>query len=297
MSIWRGIQSAIFFYVSCAPCYDASTRKQRKRQAVHDSRMRTELEAEHPNYPAQAAPGSVNPNWLVEIESGPRIPRKSSKILEEGINRTRSRDLNRAESRRGLNLVSRRDSKRELKPSTTQSTTSSQKGQSATDLPHMKRQQMIYQRPDEELWGAPSSSTVNLPTRPGTARTKSATTPYSYIPARHPAVNDYHPPTTRKCAGPEEVAWMLQPLPSAAVMVGKEVPTTPPSRSNSDASKQSPKSSKSMPTTPLTPIKASQGSEDTIIHIQDPKRVLRQPEEWIWETTGRNVSSRRSLEW
>ena len=288
MSVWRGIQSVIFFYLSCAPCSDASTRKKRNRQAVHDERLRTELEAAHPDYPSQAPPGSVNPNWQIEIDSGPMMPRKARNV-DGDINRTRSKDLNTSD---------RRDSKN-LKPSATQSSTSS-KAQSAVDVSYTQRHLMVYQRPDEELWGAPLSSTVKLPTRPGTARTKSSVTNI-YHQARHPAVNHLHPPTTRKVANPEEVAWMLQPLPSAAVMTGKEQPNTSSiSRSNSEVSGgPSPKSTKSIPALhpPLTPIEASYPSEETFVHTPESEVVLTKPEDWIWETTKRDVSARRSLDW
>lgn len=288
MSVWRGIQSVIFFYVSCAPCSDAATRKKRNRQAVHDERLRTELEAAHPDYPSQAPPGSINPNWAVEMDSGPMPPRRKQNAGD--MNRTRSRDLNKVE---------RMDSKRDLKPSATQSTTSS-KAHSAVDVSYIQRHLMVYQRPDEELWGAPSSSTVNLPTRPGTARTKSSRTANVYHQARHPAINELHPPTTRKVANAEEIAWMLQPLPSAAVMTGKEQPQGPISRSNSrtnsDASGPSPKSTRSIPA-PLTPIKGSYDEEETAVHTPESQEAMSKPEDWIWETTKRDVSARRSLEW
>jgi hypothetical protein len=285
MSVWRGIQSVIFFYLSCAPCSDASTRKKRNRQAVHDEKLRTELQAAHPDYPSQAPPGSVNPNWQIEIDSGPMIPRKQRNGNGD-INRTRSKDINTSD---------RRDSKN-LKPSATHSSTSS-KAQSAVDVSYTQRHLMVYQRPDEELWGAPSSSTVNLPTRPGTARTKSSVTNV-YHQARHPAVNHLHPPTTRKIANPEEVSWMLQPMPSAEVMNGKAnpQPQLPVSRSNSDVSGPSPKSTKSIPA-PLTPIEATYPSEETFVHTPESEVVLTKPEDWIWETTKRDVSARRSLDW
>ncbi|KAM0723128.1 hypothetical protein Q7P37_001328 [Cladosporium fusiforme] len=302
MSIWRGIQSAIFYYVSCAPCADASTRKQRKRQAVHDEQLRTELEAAHPDYPSQAAPGSVNPNWAVEIESGPRMPRKQMRAQDGNINRTRSRDLDRVESK-GTKAMARVDSKKNLKQSATQSSTSS-KAHSTVDVSYTRRHLMVYQRPDEELWGAPSTSSVHLPARPITARTKSSTTPDLYHQRRHPAVNDLHPPTTRKITAPEEIAWMLQPLPSASVMTGKEEPAQAQqpanfrsSRSNSDASRKSPKSIKST-AAPLTPIEAYEDAmEDPRLQTPDSDRAMTKPEDWIWEATKRDVSSRRSLEW
>lgn len=286
MSVWRGIQSVIFFYVSCAPCSDAATRKKRNRQAVHDEHLRVELEAAHPDYPSQAAPGSVNPHWQIEIDSGPMTMSKQ-KTMDSDFSRTRSRDLNKAD---------RRDSKRDLKPSATKTSTASSKVQSAVDVTYTQRHLMVYQRPDEELWGAPSSSTVNLPTRPGTARTKTSATNI-YHQARHPAVNDLHPPTTRKIADREEVAWMLQPLPSAAVMTGKEQPHAPVSRSNSDVSGPSPRSTKSIPA-PLTPIEAAYPSDETIVHTpESSEHHFGKPEDWIWETTKRDVSARRSLEW
>jgi hypothetical protein len=277
MSVWRGIQSVIFFYVSCAPCSDAATRKKRNRQAVHDERQRTELEAAHPDYPTQAAPGSVNPHWQIEIDSGPMTMSKQ-RTMESDFSRTRSRELNKTE---------RRDSKRELRPSATQTSTASSRLQSTAEVKYTQRHLMVYQRPDEELWGAPSSSTVNLPTRPGTARTKSSATNI-YHQARHPAV---------KITDRDEVSWMLQPLPSAAVMTGKEQPQPSISRSNSDVSGPSPRSTKSI-SSPLTPIEASYPSEETIVHTPDSsEHHLGKPEDWIWETTKRDVSARRSLEW
>lgn len=287
MSVWRGLQSVIFFYLSCAPCSDAATRKKRNRQAVHDERLRTELEAAHPDYPSQAAPGSVNPHWQIEIDSGPMTMSKQ-RTMESDFSRTRSRDLNKPV---------RRDSKRDLKPSATRTSTTSSKVQSPADMTYTQRHLMVYQRPDEELWGAPSSSTVNLPTRPGTARTKSSATNI-YHQARHPAVNDLHPATTRKIVDREEVAWMLQPLPSAAVMTGKEQPHVPMSRSNSEVSGPSPRSTKSIPA-PLTPIEPPYASQETIVHTPESSEhhFGFKPEDWIWETTKRNVSARRSLEW
>ena len=157
MSVWRGIQSVIFFYLSCAPCSDASTRKKRNRQAVHDERLRTELEAAHPDYPSQAPPGSVNPNWQMEIDSGPMIWRKQRNM--DDINRTRSKDIN---------TPDRRDSKN-LKPSATQSSTSS-KAQSAVDISYTQRHLMVYQRPDEEL----CCSSSELSSQPTSSATKRA---------------------------------------------------------------------------------------------------------------------------
>ena len=106
-----------------------------------------------------------------------------------------------------------------------------------------------YEREDEPLWGLndamsrmwdrarPShnrSSSASGPSGPrrslslGRRRTGTADSDqfvYDYSRARHPEVNDLHPPVVSQLAATKaEVAWMLQPPPSRAVMEGKVRP-------------------------------------------------------------------------
>lgn len=283
MSIWRGAQSAIFFYVSCAPCLDSAHRKRRKRQAAHDERERQEVKRIHPDYPQQAGPGSTNPHWQAEIEAGPNIDKETWKEGQKKGERTRG---GYTESQRGL------------KTSTTQSSVGS-KAQSSVEggMGLGQKHYMVYQRPDEELWGMPSTSTVNLPSRPPTAKSR-------YHPDSHPAVNDMHPPLTRKITHADEVAWMLQPVPVAAVMKGLEAPAR--SRSNSDLSK--PRTlSKRHSVAPLDAEPALEApfesDEEAVMDPEVPSPAFHtpksdaEPEEWVYAQTRREVSARRSLEW
>lgn len=99
-----------------------------------------------------------------------------------------------------------------------------------------------YEREDETLFGIndrisrmwdratshgrPASTDRGQPLTPG--RKRAATTDsdeYSWRYARNPGVNDMHPPTVSQLPRTKrEVAWMMQPPPSRAVMEGKVRP-------------------------------------------------------------------------
>ena len=106
-----------------------------------------------------------------------------------------------------------------------------------------------YEREDEPLWGLNDALTrIWDRARPGSNARGSASGPsehrrslsrgrkragttesdqYDYYRARYPDVNDLHPPVVSQLAATKaEVAWMLQPPPSRAVMEGKVRPGT-----------------------------------------------------------------------
>lgn len=99
-----------------------------------------------------------------------------------------------------------------------------------------------YEREDEVLWPRGVHEKMSRmwdrarnPTSPGGAASgrKRADTRdsdhYDYYRARNPAVNELHPPIVSTLPDTrEEVAWMLLPPPSAAVMAGKVRPETEP---------------------------------------------------------------------
>ncbi|KAK5129318.1 hypothetical protein LTR08_003598 [Meristemomyces frigidus] len=226
MSIWRGAQSAIFYYLSCAPCADARVRKQRKREAVRDRADKTLLEQEFggPLY-RQPSPSATNPHWQAEIAMGPTMTRGKRKTNTTG-------------------------SQRGLKGSAPQSSNASNIGSSVSlsrklsgDKHDSKLELRRYQRDDEELWGsevtAPplrnhleGSGGSTQPTKPRKARTKDTS---SYQLYRNPQISDLHPAVATKIHSRDDVAWMLQPPPVANVMSGKERP--PRSRSGSGSSR------------------------------------------------------------
>ncbi|KJX94188.1 hypothetical protein TI39_contig4210g00001 [Zymoseptoria brevis] len=204
MAIHRGIQSAIFFYLSCAPCADARYRKRRKREAAWDRAAREELAAELPGAYRHPSPSSTNPHWQTEIALGPTgVVRGKKKANASSDPRRRAPT--------GLSM--RSESRSEL------------------DLAHNERDgdrwnYRPYQRDDEELWGSLNNlngttydgSGLQMPAR---VRTKDSTSS-TYQPNRNPPISDLHPATVTKVSSREEVMWMMQPPPVAEVMNGKE---------------------------------------------------------------------------
>ena len=206
---WRGTQSAVFYYVSCAPC--TKVREQRK---VRKDAKRAKAEREMAGTFRHPLPSGTNPGWDEEINLGPGPPPK--RLTKE-----------QAKKRKRLRLKPLED--RELEsagaPSSTGTGTTSMDtttGASAVsqDLSQNRDanwNRRRYQREDEVLWGLEeaSSSTGDL------SRTASGGGAYYY--ARNPEVNDLHPPVVSTAPiSRKETQWMLQPPPKAKIMEGKE---------------------------------------------------------------------------
>ncbi|KAK4543706.1 hypothetical protein LTR36_005351 [Oleoguttula mirabilis] len=221
MSILRGAQSALFYYLSCAPCADAKYRKKRKAQAIRDRADKVLMEEEMGGQLyRQPSPAATNPHWDAEIALGPTMTRGKRKT-------------NTADSQRGLKGSA-------LQSSNASNITSSvslprnASGERNDSKLHLK----LYQREDDELWGTAAmepplrghldGSSGSEPVKPVRARTKEASSYQSY---RNPQVSDMLPAIVTKVNSKEDVAWMLQPPPVADVMSGKQRP--PRSRSGS----------------------------------------------------------------
>ncbi|KAF2188110.1 hypothetical protein K469DRAFT_567088 [Zopfia rhizophila CBS 207.26] len=235
--LMRGIQSAVFHYVSCAPCTGYMYRKRRRAQAKKDRKARKRLQMEQPELYHQPEPSSTNPYWTEEIVMGPGPPPR------------RARGRANTGSQRGITTAG------------THSTVVSQGGssidvnQNDNDPMRMSDDTLDddsnwnrrrYQREDEDLWGLCESPSPKQPrmkgssvgvagmSRPGTSRSKSSAD--SYYTARVPPVNDLHPPVVSlPSSHPADNRWMLQPPPKASVMSGKERASNR-SRSGSGAS-------------------------------------------------------------
>ncbi|MCJ1475692.1 hypothetical protein MMC13_004355 [Lambiella insularis] len=203
---WRGFQSAIFYYVSCAPCtklnYQRKRRKQNRRERLEksaDEETATDI-YKHPS------PFSTNIYWREEMALGPGPPPKKG-----------DRGKAKNSSSRELNTGAPSSSAGASSADTTLVVESIDATQGTESGEGWNRRR--YQRPDEILWGFDTDDdgvSIGL-SRPNT--TSSGT----HYTARNPAVNDLHPPVvstqpTRK----SETRWMLQPPPSAKVMEGKE---------------------------------------------------------------------------
>lgn len=235
----RGTQSAIFYYVSCGPCHDASYQRKRKKEALRNREEKERLRAEMPEAIHQPSPFDINPYWQEEITIGPGPPlrkaKRDGKARDDGGNSQRSRALTvGTESSYNSSVVEQQGRKIDL---------------SKLDPAHIKERWHNRQRRDEENTSddeysdeaGPSSRPRRLtrqgssvgpggwPTGPAEKRK------YRYMPTRAPPVSDLHPPiVVTPSPYRAERLWMKEGPPSAAFMSGKEsTRTSTPSRSES----------------------------------------------------------------
>ncbi|KAJ5752911.1 hypothetical protein N7520_009828 [Penicillium odoratum] len=195
MWLYRGAQSAVFYYATCTPCAEARGRRKRKKDAVRSQRLQeqydTNLVTDQPRPFPQPTPFSTNEGWREEIVLGPGPP-----------------------TRRGGN----RNPQRTNSWNTDELSQMKDKSGSLKNPLGERWNRMRYQREDEPLWGQDvQGSSIGFS---GLGRAD----PHEqskYYTARVPPVNDLHPPIVSgpKCRA--ETRWMLQPPPSARVMVGK----------------------------------------------------------------------------
>ncbi len=223
---WRGFQSAIFYYISCAPCTKLNYRRKRRKQLKREKSEKALHEAEegvrhHPS------PFSTNPYWNEEISLGPGPPpqRKANrdgkgKPKDSGGLRTGGVGSSTETGTSSADTVVGEEGVEQIRDS----------GEGWN-----KRR---YQREDEILWGKEEEEGKPTGMSPVS---RSATSNASYYQARNPAVNDLHPPVvSTQPKDRSETQWMLQPPPKAKIMEGKEKANSPNrSRSGSGASKDS----------------------------------------------------------
>ncbi|KAI4120658.1 MAG: hypothetical protein LQ347_007056, partial [Umbilicaria vellea] len=201
---WRGFQSAVFYYVSCAPCSKLAHQRKRHKEAQRAKANALNGTEESELY-CNPTPFSTNKYWRDEIMLGPGPPPKKER---KSGNR---RDLNSAgqNSSNGSSTVVGVPSEEVLEGT---------EGRTSGEGWNRKR----YQREDELLWGldGPEDDSDRMP---GLSRTITTRSGGNYYVARNPAVNDLHPPVVSSApAHRRETKWMLQPPPSAKVMEGKE---------------------------------------------------------------------------
>jgi len=225
----RGVQSAVFHYVSCAPCTGYMYKKQRRKHAKEARKVRTKLQMEQPELYHHPEPTGTNPYWQEEITMGPGPPPRRARRTNTG-------------STRAITHVGTSAAVSQVGSSIDGTRTEEEVRLSDETLDDDNWNRKRYQREDEDLWGfsdavvplqpAMSGSSVGVAglTRPGTSRSG------SYYSARAPPVNDLHPPVVSlPSSDPANNKWMLQPPPKASVMNGKERATNR-SRSGSGAS-------------------------------------------------------------
>ena len=198
MWLYRGAQSAVFYYATCTPCAEGNDRRKRRKDAARIQREKEkerfeEIVTDQPRPFPQPTPFSTNVGWREEIALGPGPPARRG-----GRNFHRTDSLNTDES-------------------------SQLKKDKSGGLMHPlgeKWKSMRYQREDEPLWGQQEvrGSSIGFS---GRGRADPNETSKYYIP-RVPPVNDLHPPIVSGPCSRADTRWMLQPPPSARVMSGKE---------------------------------------------------------------------------
>lgn len=208
MWLYRGAQSAVFYYATCTPCANSIDRRKRMKDAARSKREQARLEAvvtDQPRPFPQPTAFSTNQGWMEEIALGPGPPAR-----RHGHRSTHRR----TESWNTDAVSSASCQDRDRK--------GGRKDKSSLMQPLEDRwNRMRYQREDEPLWGEEmevKGSSVGLSGR-GRA---DASEPSKYYIARVPPVNDLHPPIVSGPKSRAETRWMLQPPPSAKVMAGKE---------------------------------------------------------------------------
>ncbi|CAO1605231.1 hypothetical protein XANCAGTX0491_008753 [Xanthoria calcicola] len=206
--LWRGTQSAIFFYLSCVPCSELAYRRRRRKNAA---RSKAEKAQDQDPYP-HPAPFSTNAYWQEEITLGPGPPQKNGKVRrEQERKRWGNRGTSDRENQRGLTTGNSTDTG----ASSADTVVPQNCLQGVADLDQQRRgednwNRRRYQREDEILWGLDDAS------EDGAGGGK------DYTNVRNPSVNDLHPPVVSTIStNRHETRWMLQPPPSAKIMEGK----------------------------------------------------------------------------
>lgn len=227
---WRGFQSAIFYYISCAPCTKLNYRRKRRKQLKREKSEKALHEAEE-GLQHHPSPFSTNPYWKEEILIGPGPPQR--KAFRDG--KSKPKDS------RGLRTGGV-GSSTETGTSSADTMVGEEGGENIRDSGEGWNKRR-YQREDEILWGKEEEERKPTGMSPVS---RSASGNASYYQARNPAVNDLHPPVvSTQPKHRSETQWMLQPPPKAKIMEGKEKANSPNrSRSGSGASKDSKASGK-----------------------------------------------------
>jgi hypothetical protein len=250
----RGVQSALFFYISCAPCKEERRMKRRRREAKEAQKAyEKEYVDKEPNMKRRPMAFETDPDWLHEIVLGPGPPpqfeaptllRKWQKYELDTPAETPYGDG----PKEGPLLRSGH-----LKPGQAQpghehrlSNAIDNMKDSLKDAFHPdKWPWKPYHRPDEVLWFRSLGDRMNSvgdkmskmwdkvksPSQQpelllGRKRAHTNESDRDWSRGQNPHLSDLHPPIV--CSLPatkEDAAWMIMPPPSAAVMSGHVSPT------------------------------------------------------------------------
>lgn len=246
MSLPVAFQSAVFYFLSCAPCAKVRHRQKAKSQAKREREEKSKIDSEKPGLYRHPSPFNTNPYWQEEINMGPSLPKKS---------------VSKNSSQRGLTSSGRESVAISMSEHTNIGDSRVHFSDSVTNVPQDAvsedwNRRHGYQREDEELWGqwpglGPGSPNKLMDAfskaRDSAGRLIESTLGIEkgvtdqerrdfYLSPKNPPVNDYHPPVvSSKPSHKDARQWMLQPPPPAKIMEGK----VPVSRAVSSGSKSS----------------------------------------------------------
>lgn len=82
---FRGVQSAIFYYVSLTPCIDYNYRRKRRQEAKKAQRAESEIISQQPGLVRQPRAFQTNEQWAEELILGPGPPKgwKGDELLDK----------------------------------------------------------------------------------------------------------------------------------------------------------------------------------------------------------------------
>lgn len=268
MSILRGAQSALFYYVSCTPYSKYKRRRKRKKENERDRAARAAYDEEHgheASHYRQPSPYSRNEYWEEEIRSGPGPPPRRANKKKR--NRAISEATAKSDGTPKIGAIAAVNGAALAPAAPDLASIDSVKNILSGRRPsgaHWNSKR--YQREDEALWGLErrSSDTAigSSPRDLALARTRSVSggssvgvpgVPPVYLPGRTsriadvstesvgyatppraPPINDLHPPVvSMPVGGRDRNRWMLQPPPSPRVMNGYEAANADSGRSRS----------------------------------------------------------------
>ena len=227
---WRGVQSAIFYYVSCAPCVEHRHKQRRRKEA----REAQEIVVTQPGLTPRPVAFQTNEQWGEEMLLGPGPPKpyKPDTMLR------RLREKLAVEPDPDSDIPPE-DPKRPGMERRISTAMGNVKESIKLSVHPEKWNLKRYQREDE-VFGNIGDKMTRMWDRvtnighhddeagPSSGRKRAYTNEsdrYDYSRGRFPAVNDLHPPSVSQLPPTkEQAAWMLLPPPSAAVMAGKKRP-------------------------------------------------------------------------
>ncbi|KAK4648639.1 uncharacterized protein QC761_111980 [Podospora bellae-mahoneyi] len=259
MSYLSAVQSALFYYLACTPCYACVGNHKAAKQAKKEREMKAQIILEQPHLYRHPDPFQTNPYWEEEIKMGPSLPKKgknidrSSKSLSQRRLTAASRDGG-ASIGAGSSVMFNMGSPTSTvgpRPSVSTTIAPTVVGDAEMASPTLSKTISVstaddwnlkpYQREDEELWGheyesqrrtqklvdalkqASSSAGRFVESKLGLEKQVTEQDRYDfYFAPKNPPVNEYHPPVvSSKPAHKDGLRWMLQPPPPAKVMEGK----------------------------------------------------------------------------